>query len=221
MKVAALLAATASANPTQFIMDNWWKEAVNVFNFASGNWDQFSSTVDTVSFSEMNDQKRPTIMTDNFRSQAPTGIHSGASAMVTAILKLPVPNWPNVVPRPPHGLVCLTLPRPSFTTSPPNTGTPLTKMALALSTTTNSGKHQPKLTSVLFQNSDTPSPVSPQSMPVSSSLVSTVIAMVSSMLVNVLHGRNSSKVICLNGDGIQLLINKQLWWPHGTMPKVS
>ena len=49
MKVAALLAATASANPTQFIMDNWWKEAVNVFNFASGNWDQFSSTVDTVS----------------------------------------------------------------------------------------------------------------------------------------------------------------------------
>merc|ERR1712168_1461598 len=101
----------------------------------------------------------------------------------------------NVVPRPPHGLVCLTLPRPSFTTSPPNTGTLLTKMALALSTTTNS---------------DTPSPVSPQSMPVSSSLVSTVIAMVSSMLVNVPHGRNSSKVICLNGDGTQLLINKQL-----------
>merc|ERR1711997_909924 len=48
MKVAALLAATASANPTQFIMDNWWKEAVNVFNFASGNWDQFASTVDTI-----------------------------------------------------------------------------------------------------------------------------------------------------------------------------
>jgi hypothetical protein len=48
MKVAALLAATASANPTQFIMDNWWKEAVQVFNFASGNWDQFSSTVDTI-----------------------------------------------------------------------------------------------------------------------------------------------------------------------------
>ena len=49
MKVAALLAATASANPTQFIMDNWWKEAVNVFNFASGNWDQFAQTVDNVS----------------------------------------------------------------------------------------------------------------------------------------------------------------------------
>merc|ERR1712168_109591 len=101
----------------------------------------------------------------------------------------------NVVPRPPHGLVCLTLPRPLFTTSPPNTGILLTKMALALSTMTNS---------------DTPSPVSPQLMPVSSSLVSTVIAMVSSTLVNVPHGRNSSKVICLNGDGIQLLINKQL-----------
>merc|ERR1712243_462272 len=26
----------------------WWKEAVNVFNFASGNWDKFSSTVDTI-----------------------------------------------------------------------------------------------------------------------------------------------------------------------------
>ena len=49
MKVAAILAATASANPTQFIMDNWWKEAVNVFNFASGNWAQFAQTVDNVS----------------------------------------------------------------------------------------------------------------------------------------------------------------------------
>ena len=49
MKVAAFLAATASANPTKFIVDNWWKEAVNVFNFASGNWDQFSQTVDNVS----------------------------------------------------------------------------------------------------------------------------------------------------------------------------
>ena len=146
MKVAALLAATASANPTQFIMDNWWKEAVNVFNFASGNWDQFSSTVDTVSLTRNNRY----IMTDNFRSQAPTGIHSGASAMVTAILKLPVPNWPNVVPRPPPGLVCLTLLRPSSTTSPPNTGAQLTKTALDLSTTTNLGKYQPEFTAFYF-----------------------------------------------------------------------
>merc|ERR1712064_190041 len=96
---------------------------------------------------------------------------------------------------PPPGLVCLTLLRPSSTTSPPNTGAQLTKTALDLSTTTNS---------------DTLLPVSPLSMLVLFLLVSMVIAMVFSTLVNVPHGKNSSKAICLNGDGIQLLINKQL-----------
>lgn len=55
-----------------------------------------------------------------------------------------------MVPRPPPGLVCLTLLRPSSTTSPPNTGAQLTKTALDLSTTTNLGKYQPELTPFYF-----------------------------------------------------------------------
>merc|ERR1711915_932743 len=39
MKFAALI-ATAAASPTQFVVDNWWNEAQNVFNFAQTNWQQ-------------------------------------------------------------------------------------------------------------------------------------------------------------------------------------
>merc|ERR1712137_1128543 len=112
----------------------------------------------------------------------------------------------NVVPRPPHGLVCLTLPRLSSTTLPPNTGTLLTKTNLVLLTTTNSDTHLP---------------VSLQLMPESSLLVSIVTAMASSMPLNALHGENSFKVIWLNGDGIQVLINKQQCKLPGTTPKTT
>merc|ERR1712136_437419 len=46
MKFAALVAAAAS--PTQFVVDNWWNEAQNVFNFAQSNWQQFASAADNV-----------------------------------------------------------------------------------------------------------------------------------------------------------------------------
>ena len=48
MKFAALVAA-AAASPTQFVVDNWWNEAQNVFNFAQTNWQQFASAADNVS----------------------------------------------------------------------------------------------------------------------------------------------------------------------------
>ena len=48
MKFAALVAA-AAASPTQFVVDNWWNEAQNVFNFAQSNWQQFASAADNVS----------------------------------------------------------------------------------------------------------------------------------------------------------------------------
>merc|ERR1711937_17648 len=47
MKFAALI-ATAAASPTQFVVDNWWNEAQNVFNFAQTNWQQFASVADNV-----------------------------------------------------------------------------------------------------------------------------------------------------------------------------
>ena len=51
MKLAALLAASAAAhhdNDMDHLMEQWWTEAVNVFNFASGNWAQFAGAVDSV-----------------------------------------------------------------------------------------------------------------------------------------------------------------------------
>ena len=50
MKVIAVLAATASANVTNFIVENWWDQAVQVFNYASGNWASFAAAADSVSF---------------------------------------------------------------------------------------------------------------------------------------------------------------------------
>ena len=57
MKFAALVAAAAAHHsdaaahdsPTQFVVDNWWNEAQNVFNFAQTNWQQFASAADNVS----------------------------------------------------------------------------------------------------------------------------------------------------------------------------
>lgn len=49
MKVTAVLAATASANVTNFIVENWWNQAVQVFNFASENWAAFAQAADSVS----------------------------------------------------------------------------------------------------------------------------------------------------------------------------
>ena len=77
MKLATVLAATASANVSSYIAEHWWNEvkliffvnfykiskfyfffeiyfeilkAVNVFNFANSNWDQFAAAANSVSF---------------------------------------------------------------------------------------------------------------------------------------------------------------------------
>merc|ERR1712002_77652 len=51
MKYFALAAAVA-ANPSSFIAENWWNEAVNVFNFSNENWEQFASAVDSIDDSQ-------------------------------------------------------------------------------------------------------------------------------------------------------------------------
>ena len=51
MKFAALIAA-ASAGPTdpqQWFIEEWWRQAVGVFNFASSNWSNFAAAVNSVS----------------------------------------------------------------------------------------------------------------------------------------------------------------------------
>ena len=97
MKFAALVAA-AAASPTQFVVDNWWNEAQNVFNFAQTNWQQFASAADNVSttpffiitplFITTLDTKPSTDAKVKLRSQTPTGNHSGTSATLMVMLKL-------------------------------------------------------------------------------------------------------------------------------------
>merc|ERR1712035_30717 len=48
MKLTAVLAATASANVTNFIVENWWEAAVNTFNYAQGNWGSFAAAADSI-----------------------------------------------------------------------------------------------------------------------------------------------------------------------------
>merc|ERR1712235_217623 len=50
MKLATVLAATASVS--SYIAENWWNEAVNVFDFANSNWDQFAAAANYVGMSE-------------------------------------------------------------------------------------------------------------------------------------------------------------------------
>ena len=52
MKVSAILVAATQAAPSsmhQWMVDNWWATAVETFNFASTNWENFSAAVDGVS----------------------------------------------------------------------------------------------------------------------------------------------------------------------------
>ena len=90
MKFAALVAA-AAASPTQFVVDNWWNEAQNVFNFAQTNWQQFASAADNVSTTPLCittlDTTPSTDAKVKLRSQTPTGNHSGTSATLTVMLK--------------------------------------------------------------------------------------------------------------------------------------
>jgi len=90
MKFATLVAA-AAASPTQFVVDNWWNEAQNVFNFAQTNWQQFASAADNVSttplFISTLDTTPSTDAKVKLRSQTPTGNHSGTSATLTVMLK--------------------------------------------------------------------------------------------------------------------------------------
>ena len=51
MKLSLALAAVAQANPTQWMINEWWNQAVSVFNFSNDNWEAFNNAVLSVSFS--------------------------------------------------------------------------------------------------------------------------------------------------------------------------
>merc|ERR1712147_571594 len=40
------------SDPRSWLVENWWNEAVNVFNFASNNWATFAAQADKVSEAE-------------------------------------------------------------------------------------------------------------------------------------------------------------------------
>merc|ERR1719285_371327 len=117
MKFATVLAATASANVTSYIAENWWNEAVNVFNFAQANWGQ--------------SQPPPTL------SQTANGSHSGASATPTVMPPSQLMSWPLVPQLLPTTSVCLTTLNNSCTISASNTGILLMLTRAAPSTTTS------------------------------------------------------------------------------------
>merc|ERR1711893_142086 len=48
MKLSLALAAVAQANPTQWMINEWWNQAVSVFNFSNSNWEAFSNAVSSV-----------------------------------------------------------------------------------------------------------------------------------------------------------------------------
>merc|ERR1739848_15851 len=50
MKFAALVAAASAAptDPQQWFIDQWWKQAVSVFDFANKDWASFSAAVNSV-----------------------------------------------------------------------------------------------------------------------------------------------------------------------------
>merc|ERR1712156_418396 len=52
MKLSVALFAAAQANPTQWMVDQWWNEAVDVFNFSNNNWAAFSKAVNSVDDSQ-------------------------------------------------------------------------------------------------------------------------------------------------------------------------
>ena len=49
MKLSLSIFAAAKAITTDWIVSNWWKEAVGVFKFANENWAAFAAPVDAVS----------------------------------------------------------------------------------------------------------------------------------------------------------------------------
>merc|ERR1711935_1015453 len=52
MKLSLALAAVAQANPTDWMVNQWWDQAVQVFNFSSNNWSSFAAAVDSVDDSQ-------------------------------------------------------------------------------------------------------------------------------------------------------------------------
>ena len=50
MKLSVALFAAAQANPTEWMVNQWWEQAVQVFNFSANNWSSFAAAVNSVSF---------------------------------------------------------------------------------------------------------------------------------------------------------------------------
>merc|ERR1712088_1126462 len=52
MKLSVALFAAAQANPTEWMVNQWWEQAVQVFNFSANNWSSFAAAVNSVDDSQ-------------------------------------------------------------------------------------------------------------------------------------------------------------------------
>ena len=50
MKLSLTLIAAANASQLDIVINQWWNEAVSVFNFSNNNWDAFSDAINSVSW---------------------------------------------------------------------------------------------------------------------------------------------------------------------------
>ena len=49
MKLSLALVAAANAAPLDWMISQWWEEAVSVFNFSNDNWAAFAGAINAVS----------------------------------------------------------------------------------------------------------------------------------------------------------------------------
>merc|ERR1711962_660303 len=113
MKISALLIAATNAVPSsihQWMVDNWWASAVETFNFASNNWDQFQGAVDSV------DQSIFPPLFDWCNSNGDSEVSS--EELIIARRKEPITS------------ICQMITKISFINSPKNTGIWLIKITL-------------------------------------------------------------------------------------------
>merc|ERR1712134_111527 len=55
MKLFALIACVSAGSHAEWLVEQWWTEAVNVFTFANDNWSKFTQAVNTIPDSTFRD----------------------------------------------------------------------------------------------------------------------------------------------------------------------
>ena len=111
MRLSTVLVATASADMYSFVVDNFWNEAVNVFNFAETNWNQFASAANSVSKTGQNHlsfSDNTAVIHNSFRSRIVSIRHFGKRVILTVTKSSPKRSFFHLVLKWPRTLVYLS-----------------------------------------------------------------------------------------------------------------